>query len=90
MDEKQYALDVAFNLYVSWFRKSFWLLLMVRFCHLSQEEDRFSLLSVDGTWRSVHYLWLIGAGTVTSPPSAEAIFSDKIWQKKERDAKVGL
>lgn len=85
---KSGVLDVVLNLHVTLFMKKFWLVVMVRFCHLSQEEYRFSLLFVERTWSSrVVYLWLIGTGTVTSPSSAEVTIQRRDTEE-ERDPKV--
>lgn len=41
VDKKQHVLGITLNFFVTWFRKMFWLVIMVRFCHLSLDEDRF-------------------------------------------------
>lgn len=50
VDKKQHVLDIALNFNVTWFWKRFWLVIMVRFCHLSLGEDRFSVFLVERLW----------------------------------------
>ena len=83
VDEKQHILDVALNLYVTWFRKSFWLVLVVRFCHLSQEEDRFSLLLVKRIWSRVVFVTHWGRyGNLT--PNCRGNYSEIRYGRRKR------
>lgn len=58
------------NLYLTWFRKCFWLVIKVRFYPVSPEEERFLMLVVERIWSRVDF-FVIGAGLLTSPPRAE-------------------
>lgn len=87
VDERQHVLDVAFNLYVPWFRKRFWLVIMVRFCHLRKRRIDFPSCWLKGSGAG-YFIWeSLGAGVVTSPPSAEVTIQRQ-GTEEERDPKV--